>query len=86
MIDNIFLSKQNIGTIIVGLACFANDQKLHDFAITNGTFREGDLDDFIDTLQLFISDIEDDDGAILVKKINFNDIDTCHDNTGYPIL
>ena len=86
MIENIYISKQQLAILTVSLASFIQNDHLYEFALNNGTIFDGEIDEYIDCLKTFMSNLSGDEGALLVRKINLNDIDTCYGLDGNEIL
>lgn len=75
--SNIYINKKQMSILALGLMTLTRDDDAFEFGIASGAFKEDDIYEYIETIQNFVKQIEDCDGAMLSTEIDieeFSDI------------
>lgn len=80
--DNIYISKKQLATLKIALMSLTRDDSTFNFAIENGIFDENDIYAYIDTIGKMVSNIEGDNGVLLVTETDMDFIKNCFDLWG----
>ena len=83
--DNIYINKKQLATLKIALMSLTRDSSMFDYAIENGVFSEDDIYEYIETLGSMVDELEPENGVLMVKGIDMEDINNCVDLWGNAI-